>query len=238
MDNQEIKTKRCSKCGRFLPLADFNKCSSASDGLQNYCKDCQKEMYAEYRVKNKVKIEAYRQANKEKIKAMKKEYYQSNKDAILKKSAEYYQANKDKIAEYYQANKDAILKQQAEYRQANKDKIAEYKAAYIDPQTHPMNWARNMVNAYRQMDRDRFGDDSQTITAEWFLEHIAYRQCAHCGKQGIGLVGCNRLDNTKGHTEDNVEAACFKCNAKENIRDQLARGLHWTCKRKARHKTA
>ena len=25
MDNQEIKTKRCSKCGRFLPLADFNK---------------------------------------------------------------------------------------------------------------------------------------------------------------------------------------------------------------------
>ena len=223
MDNVELKTKRCGKCGRILPITEFSKDKSRKDGLNHYCKQCDRAKRKKYHI-------THRDSELKRV----AEYYQANKDKI----AEYYQANKDKIAEYYQANKDAILKQQAEYRQANKDKIAEYKAAYIDPQTHPMNWARNMVNAYRQMDRDRFGDDSQTITAEWFLEHIAYRQCAHCGKQGIGLVGCNRLDNTKGHTEDNVEAACFKCNAKENIRDQLARGLHWTCKRKARHKTA
>ena len=182
MDNVELKTKRCGKCGRILPITEFSKDKSRKDGLNHYCKQCDR--------------------------AKRKKYHITHRDSELKRVAEYYQENKDKIADYY------------------------------DPQTHPMNWARNMVNAYRQMDRDRFGDDSQTITAEWFLEHIAYRQCAHCGKQGIGLVGCNRLDNTKGHTEDNVEAACFKCNAKENIRDQLARGLHWTCKRKARHKTA
>ena len=223
MDNVEVKAKRCSKCGRVLPLADFNKQKMAKDGLDYWCKDCHK--------------------------AKRKEYYQTHRDTVLKSvaewraknhtyNAEYYQANKEKIAEYnaayYQANKDTLLKKQAEYYQENKDKIADY----YDPQTHPLNWAKQMVNTYRRMDRERGFGDSKTITAEWFLEHIAYRQCAHCGKQGIGLVGCNRLDNTKGHTIDNVEPCCLSCNCKENVRDQLERGLHVSCKGKARHKTA
>lgn len=129
-------------------------------------------------------------------------------------------------ADYYQSNKAAIIQKDAEYRANNKAKIAEYQAAYYDPQKNPMGWAKNIVNSYRQMDRERGFDDSKTITSEWFLENIAYQPCAHCGVQGIGKVGCNRLDNTKGHTIDNVESCCFKCNCKENNRDQLERGLH------------
>ena len=289
MDNQEIKTKRCSKCGRFLPLADFNKCSSASDGLQNYCKDCQKEMYAEYRVKNKVKIEAYRQANKEKIKAMKKEYYQSNKDAILKKNAEYYQAHKEEKkvyqAQYCKKNKQANAQKQAEWHQENTDvdtktkrcpkcgrvlPITEfhkdnsrkngvqssckdcqkamkaewynqhptYDTERCDPQTHPLNWAKNMVNGYRRQDRVNGFGDKDTISLDYFIQHIANEPCAHCGTQGYGLIGCNRLDNTKGHTIDNVEPCCPSCNFSQNILDQIRRGVHVSCKGKARHKTA
>ena len=238
---EEVKTKRCPKCERFLPITEFNKSKSRKDGLQCYCKECIRAKVAQYYQSNKDKIAEYRQANKDAIRKQQAEYYQANKDAIRKQQAEYRQANKDAIrkqqaeyrqankdairkqqAEYYQANKDAIRKQQAEYYQANKDKIADY----YNPQTHPLNWAKNMVNRYRWMDRERFGDDSKTITAEWFLKNIAYKPCAHCGKQGIGLIGCNRLDNSKGHTEDNVEAACFKCNCKENNRDQIARGIH------------
>ena len=120
----------------------------------------------------------------------------------------------------------------AQYQQAHKDKIAEYQAEWYNPQTHPLNWAKSIVNNYNKMDRERGFDPNQTISAEWFLQNIAYRPCAHCGLQAIGLIGCNRLDNTKGHTIDNVEPCCFKCNARENIRDQIARGLHWTCKHK------
>ena len=184
---EEVKTKRCPKCERVLPITEFNKSKSRKDGLRSYCKECQKAMQAEYR--------------------------QAHKDAIRKQKAEYYQAHKDKIAEY---------------RQANKDKIAEY----YDPQKNQLGWAKMMVNGYRKMDRERGFDTSQTISAEWFLKNIAYRKCAHCGKQGIGLIGCNRLDNTKGHTIDNVEPCCFKCNLKENIRDQIARGVHVSCKHK------
>ena len=181
-----IQTKRCSKCGRILPLSDFYRDKQTKDGLSCWCKAC--------------------------IKAKKAQYYQENKEAIAQKNAQYYQENKEAIAQ----------------------KAAEYR----DPIINPLGWARKIVGMYRQMDRQRGFNDKETITAEWFLDNIAYRPCAHCGLTHFGYIGCNRLDNTKGHTEDNVEAACFKCNAKENIRDQLARGLHWTCKRKARHKTA
>jgi hypothetical protein len=35
-------TKVCSLCKRKLPISDFGKCSSTKDGLQYYCKACQK----------------------------------------------------------------------------------------------------------------------------------------------------------------------------------------------------
>lgn len=43
MENQEIKTKKCPKCGRVLPLSEFHLRQAAADGLQAWCKECQKE---------------------------------------------------------------------------------------------------------------------------------------------------------------------------------------------------
>lgn len=43
MENQEIKTKRCPKCGRELPLSEFYLKRTAPDSLQTWCKECQKE---------------------------------------------------------------------------------------------------------------------------------------------------------------------------------------------------
>lgn len=38
-----IKTKKCPKCGRELPVTEFYKRSDAPDGLQGWCKQCQRE---------------------------------------------------------------------------------------------------------------------------------------------------------------------------------------------------
>lgn len=43
MENQEIKTKKCSKCGRELPLSEFYLNRATFDGLQTWCKECQKK---------------------------------------------------------------------------------------------------------------------------------------------------------------------------------------------------
>ena len=42
MTNQTTtqQTKVCNKCGRELPVSEFNKCSGSKDGLQWYCRDC------------------------------------------------------------------------------------------------------------------------------------------------------------------------------------------------------
>ena len=167
MDNQEIKTKRCNKCGRVLPITEFHKDNSRKDGVQSSCKDCQK--------------------------AMKKEWHTQHPT---------------------------------------------YDTERCDPTKSPMGWAKMMVNGYRKQDRDNGFGDKDTISVDYFIQHIAYNPCAHCGKVGYGLIGCNRLDNSKPHTIDNLEPCCPSCNFSQNILDQIRRGVHVSCKWKARHKTA
>lgn len=208
--------KRCSKCGRILPITDFYKRKRASDGLDYWCKQCNKANHAEWRAKNPTYDAEFYQANKEKIKAYNAEYYQAHKDKIAQRKAQYY-------AEYYDAHKDEILKKHAEYYQANKDE----KKAYYDPILHPLNWARRMVNGYKKMDRNNGFGDKETISVDYFINHIANAECKYCHKRGYGLIGCNRIDNSKGHTQDNVEPCCMPCNSREGIRDQIARGLAW-----------
>ena len=42
------KTKLCTRCGRELPVSNFSRRTKAKDGLQPYCKDCQRETAAAY----------------------------------------------------------------------------------------------------------------------------------------------------------------------------------------------
>ena len=49
----EEKTKVCSKCGRELPLSEFNKQKSKKDGLCYWCKSCAREY-------NKIRRETHR----------------------------------------------------------------------------------------------------------------------------------------------------------------------------------
>lgn len=35
--------KKCTKCGRVLPISEFNKSRRHKDGLQYYCCECQHE---------------------------------------------------------------------------------------------------------------------------------------------------------------------------------------------------
>lgn len=37
-----ILSKRCAKCGRDRSPAAFRRRAAAADGLQSYCRDCQK----------------------------------------------------------------------------------------------------------------------------------------------------------------------------------------------------
>ena len=52
-NNEQSKTKVCKKCGQELPLEYFSKNARAKDGLQIYCKDCQKALVKARRERDK-----------------------------------------------------------------------------------------------------------------------------------------------------------------------------------------
>ena len=73
--------------------------------------------------------------------------------------------------------------------------------------------ANNLVSAYRQTDK-KYSYGVCDLTGEWIVENIFSKPCVHCGETDWRKLGCNRIDDTKAHTKDNVEPCCMKCNRK------------------------
>ena len=60
-EQEVVATKKCPKCGRVLPSTDFYGNKRSKDGLQDKCKECQKEWNTEYKrrkLKEKVNEDA------------------------------------------------------------------------------------------------------------------------------------------------------------------------------------
>lgn len=95
---------------------------------------------------------------------------------------------------------------------------------------HKKNWrntpygrATYLITNYRNMDKLCGFDNPCNITAQWIVDNILSKPCSHCGKTGWKEIGCNRLDNSKPHTPDNVEPCCMLCNVElTNPKKQLA----------------
>jgi hypothetical protein len=104
--------KKCTKCGEFKSLDEFNNAKKGKHGKDARCKSCVKD---------------YREANKEKIKQYRKEYYKKNKEKFSQHAKEYYKKNKDKIdqykKDYYKLNKVRLNEKSKQYRIENKDKL-------------------------------------------------------------------------------------------------------------------
>ena len=78
----------------------------------------------------------------------------------------------------------------------------------------PMGRAVYLINDYKRNDK-LYNRGECTLTAKWIVDNIFTKPCAHCGKSGWQIIGCNRLDNSRPHTEDNVEPCCMECNVEE-----------------------
>jgi hypothetical protein len=70
--------KECAKCHQQLQTTFFNKSAKKKDGLQLWCRSCQKTQY-----------QAYRLSAKEKAKARWKRYYDKNKERMIARTRAY-----------------------------------------------------------------------------------------------------------------------------------------------------
>ena len=74
------------------------------------------------------------------------------------------------------------------------------------------NKINRMFSAYKLKDKKHsFTFD---LSKDYFENEILSRPCTYCGS--TENVGCDRIDNSKGHTKDNVIPACYTCNAVRN----------------------
>lgn len=152
----------------------------------------------------KAKMAEYYLTHKKEIAEQRKEYYQVHKE----ERAKYYQAHKEERAKYRQEHKAKIAEQKKEYYQAHKEERAEYDKQYCKT---PMGRALNLVSGYKRSDK-KYNRGECTLTAQWVVDNIFTKPCAHCGITGWDVIGCNRLDNSLPHTENNVEPCCALCN--------------------------
>lgn len=120
---------------------------------------------------------------------------------------------------------------QKRWEETHKEERKEYfKCRYKEKKKEliqkKIEWTKNTVlgratmllSAYNRSDKlSERGHGN--LTAKWIVENILSKPCAHCGKTGWNIIGCNRLDNSKPHTKDNVEPCCEKCNNEQHHKD-------------------
>jgi hypothetical protein len=103
--------------------------------------------------------------------------------------------NKEYNRLYYLEHKDKLL-----------PKKTEYQKEYSKTQ---MGRAQKQYRQYKFMDkRNGFGDVID-FDAKWIVENIYTQKCKYCDETDWHKLGCNRIDNSKPHTKDNVEPCCF-----------------------------
>jgi hypothetical protein len=130
----KMDTKKCSKCDKEKPLADYYKNGAAKDGHRQNCKACAKRYYEENKVVIAEKHKRYYEANKPALAEKCKRYREKNKPAKAEYNKRYKEKNKPAIAEYqkryYEENKPALAEYQKRYFEENKEAVVGYQNQY------------------------------------------------------------------------------------------------------------
>lgn len=143
---------------------------------------------------------------------MKKEYYEAHKEEIREQHHQYYLKNKEafiaKARKWGENNPEKCKASKRKYDEQNKEKKLELQREW---RKTPKGRATMLLSTYKTSDR-KMGRGESDITPEWIVENIFSKPCVHCGETDWHKIGCNRLDNSKPHTKDNVEPCCSRCN--------------------------
>lgn len=119
----------------------------------------------------------------------------------------------------YYAIKNRYYKHRDDYTNEEivygKKKRRNSKAAkdITDPYVKIRAKASKMISSYKIKDKKN-GVSICDFTIEWMIENILTQKCVYCGDDK--RIGCDRIDNNKGHTADNVVPCCVECNTARN----------------------
>ena len=176
-------TKKCSKCGRELPLESFSKYKRSKDGLFCWCKECHKQYRAEHAEERAAYDKQYRAEH-----------------------AEYYK-------QLYQANREERLEYQKQYDAEHAEARKQYNAGrYATIEGYAYNVRNNNLYADRKRGRIAKDEDQLpplSYHIDKFSEGIDYYDGKHYHWSELGF---DRIDDKLPHTVDNMVVATTKHN--------------------------
>jgi hypothetical protein len=136
--------------------------------------------------------------------------------------------SKEYNKEYREKNKEHLKEYKREYYLKNKEELKEKNSInYKKWCKTPYGRASGLVKSYNHNDK-KYGRGKGDITAKWIVENIFTRPCIHCGETDWTKLGCNRIDESRPHTKDNVEPCCKECNIKLHSMDISKQVLQYT----------
>lgn len=156
-----------------------------------------KEYYQLHKEKIKEQVHAYRKNNLEKCKETNRKSYHKNKEVNKAKQKEYRETHKAEKRQYNQ-----------EYYELNKERLNASCKSYRNT---PKGRATCLALDYKNDDIEHNRGEGN-ITALFILKKIFPKGCYYCGETDFHKLGCDRIDNDKPHTTDNVVCSCWKCN--------------------------
>lgn len=187
-----MDTKTCTKCGETKPISEFNKRSSASDGLSPHCRVCKAEYDRQYRLNNPEKVKAGKarayQANKKHYDQKTREWVKNNPDRrkeIVKSSYEKHRESKLEYSRNYRANNKEVCAQRVkDWEKRNKDRC---RAKYSRRRTAKLKAIPSWLTNEQKQEIDLIyshARDCEIVSGEkYHVDHIIPLQ----GKNVCGL---------------------------------------------------
>ena len=139
-----------------------------------------------------------------------------NKEEIISKfGEEHYQNILKHNRENYNKRKEVWKETRTNYYNSHKDYFDNHNVSYYNSKE---GRARNLLHSYQQNDI-KYNRGECTLTYDWIVENIFSSSCTYCGETDYLKLGCDRIDNSKPHTPENVVCSCKKCNLKRKNKD-------------------
>jgi flagellar biosynthesis GTPase FlhF len=126
--------KFCKRCCFEKSISFFSKKKSSKDGLNPWCKDCNKDYSKKYYIANKESIDEknnkYYIDNIDKVKDYSKNYKKKNRQYYQEYSALYYKNNKEDLLKYkkkwYLNNREYTIEKGRIYKSENREWYSKY----------------------------------------------------------------------------------------------------------------
>lgn len=174
--------KKCNACKNEKPLDDYPKSGKSKDGRTGKCTPCTHE-----------RDRAYREANKDKVRAKQRRYYEANREEIRAKGRAYTKVEPEAV--------------KARRRESRR------RWAAANPEVRVLHQQRRRARAKETV--------SDFTNSQW-TECVSYfnNECAYCGAEELlQQEHVIPLSKGGGYTVTNIIPACAKCNSSKRDTD-------------------